>query len=681
MTNKTLQHSVNHLTHPKYRPDIDGLRAIAILAVVGFHAFPNWIHGGFIGVDIFFVISGYLISTIIMGSLERNSFCFAEFYIRRINRIFPALILVLGACFAFGWFALLADEYKQLGKHIAGGAGFISNFMFWGESGYFDNAAETKPLLHLWSLGVEEQFYIVWPLLLWFVWKNKFNLLTVTLLVAFISFALNLSSLNEGGTEAAFYSPQSRFWELFIGSVLAYITAHHSNMFSGAKHQLDIWLGKIIYRHAPEANGKTLRNVQSLLGVMFFVIGFSLITREDRFPGWWALLPTLGAVFIISAGTQAWFNRVVLSNKVLVWFGLISFPLYLWHWPLLSFARIMEDETPSRWIRIAAVLISVVLAWLTYRLIESPIRLGGRSKFKAITLLVIMSLVGGVGYNAYQRDGLSFRSAAKVAHINRFDAPYRQGCDAITGEIYGDDWCNIGTSNVNAPNAALIGDSYSNAYSTMLNEYAKNAATNFSFIQFGRGQCPSLNDYGPAYCRQITSKIFDYIVSNENIKTVVLATQWVAYYNGKGFRWVNYRETPEAFKVAFEKTIHAYKEKGKKVIVFLAPPVGSNPKACLIRPIRLTNKTICSLPLETAIEKDGKYRDYLIPKLQSENIKYFDPFPYFCDAVSCKIIDGNKILSADGGHLSIYGGEFLANQGRVELNKIFWNIPPQTPQQ
>lgn len=178
-----MSHNHNDLTHPKYRPDIDGLRAVAILFVVGFHAFPNWVHGGFIGVDIFFVISGYLISTIIIGSLERDSFSFVEFYIRRINRIFPALLLVLIACFSFGWYALLADEYKQLGKHIAGGAGFISNFLFWNESGYFDNAAETKPLLHLWSLGIEEQFYLAWPLLLWLVWKNKLNLLAVSLVV------------------------------------------------------------------------------------------------------------------------------------------------------------------------------------------------------------------------------------------------------------------------------------------------------------------------------------------------------------------------------------------------------------------------------------------------------------------------------------------------------------------
>jgi len=145
-----------------------------------------------------------------MGSLERNNFSFITFYSRRIKRIFPALLLVLIASLVFGWFALLADEYKQLGKHIAGGAGFISNFLSWRESGYFDNAAETKPLLHLWSLGIEEQFYIVWPLLLWLAWKKRFNLLTITIVVALISFALNISKVH-GNAVAAFYSPQTRF--------------------------------------------------------------------------------------------------------------------------------------------------------------------------------------------------------------------------------------------------------------------------------------------------------------------------------------------------------------------------------------------------------------------------------------------------------------------------------------
>jgi len=179
MTNPAL-----HLSHPKYRPDIDGLRAIAVLSVVAFHAFPSWMKGGFIGVDVFFVISGFLISTIIFENLDKGTFSFSEFYARRIKRIYPALLIVLTASIVFGWFSLLADEYKQLGKHTMAATGFISNFVLWSEAGYFDNSAETKPLLHLWSLGIEEQFYFIWPLLCWFFWRMKFYRLA--LVVGFI---------------------------------------------------------------------------------------------------------------------------------------------------------------------------------------------------------------------------------------------------------------------------------------------------------------------------------------------------------------------------------------------------------------------------------------------------------------------------------------------------------------
>lgn len=217
-----------HLTHPKYRPDIDGLRAVAVLSVVAFHAFPAWMKGGFIGVDVFFVISGFLISTIIFENLDRGTFSFADFYARRIKRIFPALLLVLIASFAFGWFLLLADEFKQLSNHIVAGAGFVSNLVLWSEAGYFDNSAETKPLLHLWSLGIEEQFYIVWPFVLWFAWKRKLNLLTLTVIVSLISFGLNLKGIKQDSV-ATFYSPQTRFWELLSGSILAWLAIYKKN--------------------------------------------------------------------------------------------------------------------------------------------------------------------------------------------------------------------------------------------------------------------------------------------------------------------------------------------------------------------------------------------------------------------------------------------------------------------
>jgi peptidoglycan/LPS O-acetylase OafA/YrhL len=411
-----------HLSHPKYRADIDGLRAIAVLSVICFHAFPLSLKGGFIGVDIFFVISGYLISTIIFDNLEHHTFSFIEFYSRRIKRIFPALLLVLIACLIFGWFALLADEYKQLGKHIAGGAGFISNFIFWNESGYFDNTADTKPLLHLWTLGIEEQFYIVWPLLLWAAWKKKFNLLTISIVIAIFSFVLNVKGIRADAI-ATFYSPQTRFWELLIGSILAYVTLYKPNLLATQKQKLDGWLGALIWTGLSKENLRTLRNAQSLLGAALIGYGLLILNKDRHFPGTWALLPTLGAALIISAGTQAWFNRIVLSNRLLVWVGLISFPLYLWHWPLLSFACILEGEASLK-MRSIALLVSIILAWLTYQLIEKPIRLKAKSNITVYILITLILLVGSGGYVLYKNDGLQgygFRSEEKNDFTNYFE--------------------------------------------------------------------------------------------------------------------------------------------------------------------------------------------------------------------------------------------------------------------
>lgn len=386
-----------HLAHPKYRADIDGLRAIAVLSVIGFHAFPEWIQGGFIGVDIFFVISGFLISSIIFENLQRNNFSFVEFYSRRIKRIFPALLVVLAACFAFGWFTLLPDEYKQLGKHIAGGAGFISNFLLWDESGYFDNTAETKPLLHLWTLGIEEQFYIIWPLVLWIAWKLRLNLLAIAIAVAAISFVLNISDVHSDAV-AAFYSPQTRFWELMAGSILAYTKLYKQNI-------IDAWISRVPYEKASVAKRTTLHNIQSLSGAALIGAGILIIKNDYLFPGWWAALPILGTVLVISAGPSALLNARILSRRILVWIGLISFPLYLWHWPLLTFVRIVESGTPPVKVRVAAVLVSIALAWLTYRLIEKPIRFGMNSSLKTVSLVVLMMSVGFVGYGTWKSGG------------------------------------------------------------------------------------------------------------------------------------------------------------------------------------------------------------------------------------------------------------------------------------
>jgi peptidoglycan/LPS O-acetylase OafA/YrhL len=403
------------LTHPDYRADIDGLRAIAVLSVVLYHASPLWVRGGFAGVDIFFVISGFLISSIIFDNLRQDSFSFAVFYGRRIRRIFPALLLVLTASLAAGWFLFTPDEYRQLGLHVAGGAGFVSNFILWRESGYFDSAAATKPLLHLWSLGIEEQFYIVWPLLLWAAWKKNVNWLSATIAIVLLSFALNLA-LAHTDAVADFYAPQARFWELLAGAILANPALRNSATLASCAASLDRRLGPILFEKAPAANGATLRDAASVLGGALIVTALAAISDAQTYPSAWALLPVAGTMLAIMAGREAWLNRVVLANPVLVWFGLISYPLYLWHWPLLSMARILgliDPEAPSRLVRFAAVAISVGLAWATWRFVERPVRKPGHRGAKALVLIAAMIAVGAAGYYVYAANGVLSRPIAR----------------------------------------------------------------------------------------------------------------------------------------------------------------------------------------------------------------------------------------------------------------------------
>jgi peptidoglycan/LPS O-acetylase OafA/YrhL len=347
--------------HAKYRPDVDGLRAFAVLAVIGFHAFPNLLRAGFIGVDVFFVLSGFLISSIILEQLDAGRFSFASFYARRVKRILPALTLVLVASLGYGWFVLLPDEFETLGKHVFSGTVFLSNFVLWSESGYFDGAAETKPLLHLWSLAIEEQFYLLWPLVLAIAWRRRWNILLVTCGIALLSFLLGLGAAAWDNV-AGFYSPLTRFWELMVGAVLA-----HRSMHGRAG----------VIPHA---------NLRSITGFSLLLAGLAIIDPNAPFPGWPALLPTLGTFLIVSAGPHAWLNRTLLASRPAVWIGLISYPLYLWHWPLLVWPKITLGELTSPLERMLLVLASVGLAWLTYRLVEVPIRRG--TNRAAVRLLV-----------------------------------------------------------------------------------------------------------------------------------------------------------------------------------------------------------------------------------------------------------------------------------------------------
>ena len=404
-----------------YRPDIDGLRAIAVLSVLGFHAFPTRVPGGFVGVDVFFVISGFLISGIVMGELGRGHFSLASFYARRVRRIFTALIVVLACTYAAGWLLLVAGDFRDLGKHIAGGAGFVANLVQWRESGYFAADADLQPLLHLWSLGIEEQFYLAWPLLLWLAWRRSIGLLAVIAAILVASFAFDVSLLKTDAV-ASFYSPLGRFWELLLGAALAW------------RAQTGL---------APARYPGTLATI----GLVLIGAAMLLVDKHHRFPGWWALLPTIGTVLVIRAGKDAAPNRFLLSHPAVVWVGLISYPLYLWHWPLLAFGRIEADGMPSSLLRLGALAASVVLASLTYQFIERPVRHRVSIRKTVLTLSLGMACVGVVGLVTYWSRGMAERSVNHderrqfmhhYEHLGReLAGPYHLECDFYDSERHG----------------------------------------------------------------------------------------------------------------------------------------------------------------------------------------------------------------------------------------------------
>ncbi len=366
-----------------YRSDIDGLRGVAILLVLLFHGFSRFLPGGFVGVDVFFVISGYLITSLLLKDIHQGRFSIARFYSRRIRRIFPALITVLAAACALGWLLQFPNEFTKLGKAVAGGAGFIANLQLCNEvSGYFAEGAESKPLLHLWSLGIEEQFYIFFPVLLLVVSRKNSpapRLLMIGILLA-LSFELCLYGTRVD-TQFTFYLPVTRLWELLIGCALAAIEKEGQWLSKGHCNGLDHT------SRARMSQPAVIRNAASGLGLALIIASAVFLSRAYAFPGGWALLPTLGTALVVFAGREAVLNRRVLSHRTLVGIGLISYPLYLWHWPLLYFARLNSSGPLSNGAIGGCMLAAGLLAWLTFRWVERPIRFGGRPGGARVFLL------------------------------------------------------------------------------------------------------------------------------------------------------------------------------------------------------------------------------------------------------------------------------------------------------
>lgn len=655
-----------HMFHPKYRPDIDGLRAIAVLSVVAFHAFPEWVKGGFIGVDIFFVISGFLISTIIFENLEKGTFRFAEFYARRAIRIFPALIIVMISSCLIGWMFLFDHELKKLAKHVMGGAGFLSNFILWDEAGYFDKSSESKPLLHLWSLGIEEQYYIFFPLTMWAAWKKGASILTTVLALAVGSFILNVYEIKQHDIAAAFYSPLSRCWELLCGSFLAWLKLTTHRIPTICKENIEHLANRVIYRYAPTGSPFNLSNVISILGVALLIFGFWNIDKKVRFPGAWALLPTISAALIISAGPNSWINRHLLSHKLIVWIGLISYPLYLWHWPLLSYLTILSDEPPEAGSKLLAVAAAITLAWLTYRYVETPIRkLKPPRPIVVLCLALSLTVTGLIGFAVYYgfADKYMAKKVADTSENFNWDGFFE---NKICRQAYPDfkgNFCNL--MHDAPPTIALIGDSHGMSYNYGLAK-SLNKFPGYNLVNFGGFSCFSAfesNSYSTGLplgdgvpCREYMNYALSVAENTSSIKTVILGS--------RSFTMSLSATELEDYKSSLFDTISRLKKANKRVILLKDfPELSVDPETCIRMFFKVQLSHKCAFEIEEARHNVQQYESIMIELAKRfADIEIFDSTNEICPDGLCSVLVDGKSLYRDRDHLSRYGSVEIGNK-------------------
>jgi peptidoglycan/LPS O-acetylase OafA/YrhL len=660
------------LHHPNYRPEIDGLRAFAVLFVILFHAFPEFIPGGFIGVDIFFVISGYLITTIILTSLHQKTFTFSSFIKKRILRIFPALFIVLISCFIFGWFALYAFEYKELARHIFGGSFFVSNFMYWKEISYFDKSSELKPLLHLWSLSIEEQFYLIWPLTLLASYKAKFKIFFVVGLIFLCSFISHFLFLIYDGN-IAFYHPQLRVWEFLAGSLATIIKSD----FKTSSNQY-------FFR---------FKNLSSLIGLVLIISGAFFIKRDFLYPGLWALLfPVIGSMLIISAPKLSLINRTIFSNRLLVWIGLISYPLYLWHWPLLSLSRIIEGHPLSNTVKFLLIILSIILSALTYYLIEKPIRFTLQNKLKEYILFLLVIIVGLFGYVVDRHDGYGKRQVNLT--LQSFDS-FKE--DFIDPEFRSKGWLcskkNTEKSHCiynegSKPTADLIGDSHSVPLYFGLKDIYEKKGKSLALYGGSNGCPPLLNVISgdivmKSSCIESTTNALINIAADDSINEIILMNRGPVYTSGNGYgdvsaikNWIIKdlsnpleEDRNKIFAQSLDNTLSML-ERSKKKIIYLhnEPELGFDIRTCIMsHPIKFTAangfREPCAVDKLKFLERNKIHRDLVNDVLKKHlKVKSVDLSDALCDLKYCYGKDKNYLYYRDDNHLSVRGAKFIGNK-------------------
>lgn len=648
----------------KYRPEIDGLRALAVLSVLGFHIFG--IRGGFVGVDIFFVISGYLITNIILAELKLGSFSFLQFYDRRVRRIFPALIVVLLSTLAIGGLTLLAHEFKLLGKHIVAGATFSSNIVLWLEAGYFDRASDLKPLLHLWSLGVEEQFYIFWPLLMAIAFWRRWTIGCFIFIWLAISFICNLY-LSSDNVIYAFYWLPTRMWELLVGAFLAHA------MGAGADSSyINKWRGHFIFRQ-----------LIPFLGISLIAIALIYIESRRSYPSYWALIPVMGSAFVLLGDKESWVNKYIFSNSWMRKIGLISYPLYLWHWPLISFAKIMNNGNLEREHKAVCFILSFIFAYLTYHFVEKKFRYVSTAK-NALHLIYTLFIVGLIGLGVYFLDGIGARyphqertyALSKSIDQDISESNWNSQCSQHFKALNHSGVCRIADS-AQPPTILIVGDSHAISFYPGLAYQYKLKGENLQLI--ARGACVPLlgiethRDGLPDICADIMSEIYAYAASQKTIRTVIVAFRGPWYLHGGGSTYTKKDLNPIflngiSFEQAMVKTYDSLIKADKNMILFLDnPELTFQPQECLdIRPLKLSAGGVresCFVEEVSAQTIAQVYREK-IKNIQHElpKLKIFDTFKYFCESGKCAAVKNEKLLYEDDNHLSVNGSLGLAEE-------------------
>lgn len=625
---------------------MDGLRAIAVLFVVGFHYFPAVFRGGFVGVDVFFVISGFLITSLIRQDVAAGRFSVATFYGRRIRRIFPALILVLLVSLGMGFLFMLPDAYRALGLNTAASAGFIANIALFLQQNYFAPSAEFNPLLHIWSLGVEEQFYLVWPLILMLLVRYR----------AALAIAIGLTVLSFGGNVVqtandpvgAFFLPLGRFWELGSGAILALLHARAGGFVHGKS-----WMGWV--------------------GLLLLATAMMVVDRDRAFPGWWALLPVAGTVLLIASGENARANRM-LGHRTLVYIGLISYPFYLWHWPLLVFARTIRfHREPTVIMSIGLIVAAGVLAHLTYKFIERPLRSGGHLSTKAVSLVVLLAVCGALGFVVYAKEGFPDRFPREIQK-RVIDA----GKDAAAQVcVYGAETrpsaeCD-GIGPAGAPLVLVWGDSH--AFHLIAGLQAlQQERRDFRLARYIAFSCAPMADNSaplPRYCDD-ANELARQKIPLLRPDTVIIAARWIVYDGTGKYALVDAKRLTQ--------TIDWLKAAGVQHIVVIGqmPQWKIAPSVIPLRDFQFSIFKRSAAP-DKIPEWDSAYLEWwtfaaenMVKRVAAaENVTFISPAATFCKGNSCLITvpdSGGQPTSWDNGHLTPAASKFFIERNAAAID-------------